>query len=120
MTRYCQVDPDLLFGLGREGLVTPPRHVHQPEFQSFHYQSGRMLDRDALDRFAEGLAGHGVYRAKGFVRSPAGGYLFNYVAGRWELEPCATETTELVFIGQDSQQRKAAILADLARCERVI
>ena len=75
-----------------------------------------MLDYDALHRFAETLAEHGVYRAKGYVRSPAGGYLFNYVASRWDLEPVATEATELVFIGKDLSKRQEAILADLVGC----
>jgi G3E family GTPase len=116
VTWYGQVDPDLLFGLGRGGLIPPPQHVHQPELQSFGYRSDTMLDRDAVHRFAETLAEHGVYRAKGFVRSPEGGYLFNYVAGRWNLEPFATAATELVFIGKDMPRRKDAILADLAGC----
>jgi G3E family GTPase len=114
-TRYSKIDPDLLFGLGRGGLVLLPRHAHQPEFQSFHYQSDRMLDGDALHRFAETLAKQGVYRAKGFVRSPEGGYLLNYVAGRWDLEPFATATTKLVFIGKDIPEHKDAIVADLVR-----
>jgi G3E family GTPase len=113
VTRYCNADPDLLFGLGRGGAVAPPRHLHQPEFQSFEYRSEGALDLDALNRFAAGLAEKGVYRAKGFVRSPEEGYLFNYVAGRWDLEPFATETTELVFIGKDIDRRREEILADL-------
>jgi G3E family GTPase len=116
VTQYCEVDPDLLFGLGSGGLLPPPQHVHQPELQSFGYRSDTMLDRDAVHRFAEKLAEHGVYRAKGFVRSPEGGYLFNYVAGRWDLEPFATEATTLVFIGKDMPRRQDAILADLAGC----
>jgi G3E family GTPase len=116
VTQYCEVDPDLLFGLGSGGRPPPPQHVHQPELQSFGYRSDTMLDRDAVHCFAEKLAEHGVYRAKGFVRSPEGGYLFNYVAGRWDLEPCATEATALVFIGKDMPRRQDAILADLAGC----
>ena len=116
VTRYGEVDPDLLFGLDRGGRLPPPQHVHQPELQSFGYRGDTVLNRDAVLRFAEKLAEHGVYRAKGFVRSPAGGYLFNYVAGRWDLEPFATEMTELVFIGQDLAKRQEAILADLAGC----
>jgi G3E family GTPase len=115
-TRYSKIDPDLLFGLGRGSLVPPPRHAHQPEFQAFSYRSTTMLDAAAVHRFAETLAEHGVYRAKGFVRSPTGGYLFNYIASRWDLEPVATEATELVFIGKDLATRQEAILADLVGC----
>jgi G3E family GTPase len=118
VARYCQVDPDLLFGLGEGTPVAPSRHKHQPEFQSFTYRSdpgAPGLDRDALNRLADGLAEKGVYRAKGFVRSPEGGYLFNYVAGRWDLEPFAADTTELVFIGKDIQMHKEEILAGIER-----
>src|ERR1043165_7994354 len=31
----CQIDPELLFGIGREKKVARPEHKHQPEFQSF-------------------------------------------------------------------------------------
>jgi G3E family GTPase len=111
VTEYCKVDPDLLFGLGRTAPAAPPSHVHQPDFQSFYYRSDKMFDVDMLNVLAEELADKGVYRAKGLVRSPDGGCLFNYVAGRWEVEPFATQATELVFIGKHIAEHKGEILA---------
>src|SRR5919204_3538394 len=50
-----------------------------------------------FERFAEGLDPE-VYQAKGFVRFADETYLFNYVNGRWELEPVLEAETGLVFI----------------------
>jgi len=33
-TVRCQIDPDLLFCIGRERIQSPPDHKHQPEFES--------------------------------------------------------------------------------------
>ena len=113
----CQVDPDLLFGIGRERVGAPPDHVHQPEFESFSYITSAICDRQSFNEFADTLETD-VYRAKGFVRFSEGNYLFNYVAGRWDLELFAQEGTELVFIGKQLSQRKAEILNRLKSCER--
>jgi hypothetical protein len=51
-----------------------------------------------------------VVRAKGFIRFADGGQLFNFVAGRWELEPFEFDRTELVFIGRNIAAEKEAIL----------
>ncbi len=48
-------------------------------------------------------------QAKGFVRFHDGGRLFNYVAGRAELEEFPAEGTELVFIGPKVEQSREAI-----------
>src|ERR1043165_7017003 len=32
-TERCQIDPELLFGIGREKKIAPPQHEHQPEFE---------------------------------------------------------------------------------------
>jgi G3E family GTPase len=113
----CQVDPDLLFSLGRERVQVPPEHVHQPEFESFGYTSVASCDRRCFEEFAVRL-GADVTRAKGFVKFSEGTYLFNFVAGRWELEPFAQAGTELVFIGKQVSQRKAEILGWLKSCEQ--
>jgi G3E family GTPase len=114
-TRHCRVDPDLLFGLMRERPATPPQHVHQPEFASIAYTTAAPLDRERFARFVEGLSPT-VYRAKGFVRFAEGTYLFNFVAGRWDVEPFAADETALVFIGSHLTQHREALLNQLQSC----
>src|SRR5216110_1683064 len=38
-TERCQIDPELLFGIGREKKITRPKHQHQLEFESFSFSS---------------------------------------------------------------------------------
>ncbi|MFE1746892.1 CobW family GTP-binding protein [Coleofasciculus sp. H7-2] len=116
-TQRCQVDPDLLFGIGRERVQPPPHHVHQLEFDSFGYTSDATFNRQCFEVFADSL-GTDVYRAKGFIRFAEGIYLFNFVAGRWDLEPFEQEATELVFIGKQVRARKEEILNRLKPCEQ--
>lgn len=75
-----------------------------------------MLARQCFTDFVDSL--ETVYRAKGFVRLLEGTYLFNFVAGRWDLEPFEQEGTELVFIGKQVSERKAEILSRLKSCEQ--
>jgi len=114
-TERCQVDPDLLFGIAREREVQPSQHVHQVEFNSFSYISKGLFDRNRFEQFTDHLKN--VYRAKGFVRFPEGSYLFNFVAGRWELEPFHEEKTALVFIGKGLESERPRILEELRKCE---
>jgi G3E family GTPase len=71
--------------------------------------------RDCFERFADTLPAN-VIRAKGFVRFPDSVHLFNFVAGRWELEPFDTWRTELVFIGKNITAEKSTILDALEKC----
>jgi G3E family GTPase len=118
-TQRCQVDPELLFGLMCEHNVKPPHHQHQPEFESISYTATARLDRHAFEAFVEGLS-PAVYRAKGFVRFPDGTYLFNFVAGRWEVEPFPADETAMVFIGKHlaQAQYRTGLLQQLKSCER--
>lgn len=124
-TVRCQIDPDLLFGIGRVGEVTQngyrlqsaPHHHHQPEFESFSYTSKAVYDRSRFIEFADSLSPD-VYRAKGFVQFPEGAHLFNFVVGRWDLEPFEFAATELVFIGKQIWQHQAAICDRLKSCEQ--
>ncbi|MGE3541310.1 MAG: GTP-binding protein [Candidatus Tectimicrobiota bacterium] len=114
-TRRCQVDPALLFGLMRERPAAPLLHVHQPEVEAISYTTTAVLQRERFLAFVEELSPM-VYRAKGFVQFAEGTYLFNFVAGRWDLEPFAAENTALVFIGRHLQQHRAALLHQLQTC----
>jgi G3E family GTPase len=115
-TQRCQVDPDVLFGLSRAHDVSPPQHRHQPDVESFTYVSEATLERRCFDAFVERLS-PSVVRAKGFVRFPEGTYLFNFVAGRWDLEAFAEKPTTLVFIGEHVTRHKADLLDALQHCE---
>jgi G3E family GTPase len=111
-TERCRIDPELLFGIGREKKIAWPRHEHQPEFESFTFSSDKTFSRKCFERFADGLS-PSVLRAKGFVRFAGGAQLFNFVAGRWDLEPFETDRTELVFIGKNLSAEKSEILRAL-------
>jgi G3E family GTPase len=116
-TERCRIDPELLFGIGRERNIAPPRHEHQPEFESFTFSSDKTFSRDCFEGFAGALP-TSVLRAKGFVRFADGAHLFNFVAGRWELEPFETDETQLVFIGKGVLSEKEAIIESLKKCQR--
>jgi Cobalamin synthesis protein cobW C-terminal domain len=58
-----------------------------------------------------------VYRAKGFVRFEDSSQLFNFVAGRWDLEPFEADKTQLIFIGKEIATQKSAIVNALKKCE---
>lgn len=115
-TERCQIEPEPLFGIGREKKVARPEHKHQPEFESFAFSSHKIFSRDCFERFADDLPA-GVIRAKGFVRFADSAQLFNFVAGRWELEPFEAKRTELVFIGKGIAEQKEAIVSALKECE---
>jgi G3E family GTPase len=115
-TGRCRIDPELLFGIGGEKNIALPQHEHQPGFESFTFSSDKTFSRDCFERFAEALPTN-VLRAKGFVRFADGAQLFNFVAGRWELEPFDADRTELVFIGKKIAAEKQAILDALRKCE---
>ncbi len=114
-TERCRVDPELLFGIGREKKVARPKHQHQLEFESFTFTSDKTFSRACFERFADGLPAS-MLRAKGFVRFGDGTQLFNFMAGRWELEPFETDSTKLVFIGKKIAEQKSTILDALAEC----
>ena len=47
-----------------------------------------------------------------------GTYLFNYVAGRWELEAFGEKPTTLVFIGEHVTRHQADLVEALKCCEQ--
>jgi G3E family GTPase len=115
-TQRCRIDPELLFGIGREKKVARPEHRHQPEFESFTFSSNNIFSRDCFEHFADSLPA-AVIRAKGFIRFPDGAQLFNFVAGRWELEAFDATQTQLVFIGKNIATEKQVIAGALKKCE---
>ncbi len=126
-TQRCQIDPELLFGISRQrektdallgpGSPIPAKtHQHQPEFASIVFISEKIFSRDCFERFVNELPSS-VIRAKGFVRFHDGAQLFNFVAGRWELEPFQADRTELVFIGKEILAAKTVITDWLDKCQ---
>ncbi len=115
MTSYCRIDTEILFGLGIEKYFAPVAHSHS-DIDCFSYSSDRAINRGAFEKIAFNLPG-AVYRAKGFVRFSDGSYLFNYVAGRWDMEEFESEKTQLVFIGSGITKVKDKILGQLESCE---
>ena len=116
LTERSRIDPELSVGIGRERKVTPPEHKHQPEFESFTFTSDKNFSRDCFERFADSLPAN-VHRAKGFVRFSEGVQLFNFVAGRWDLERFESAETQLIFIGKQIATHKSAVIEALKRCE---
>jgi G3E family GTPase len=114
-TERCRVDRELLFGIGRDKKLARPQHQHELEFESFTFSSDKIFSRDSFERLANSLPAS-VIRAKGFVRFTDGAQLFNFVAGRCELEPFQADRTELVFIGKKITAEKSAILRALDEC----
>jgi G3E family GTPase len=114
-TERCRIDPELMFGIGREKKVARPEHRHQPKFESFTFSSDNIFSRDCFEHFADSLPA-AVIRAKGFIRFPDGAQLFNFVAGRWELEAFETDGTQLVFIGKNIGAEKKSVLRELDQC----
>jgi G3E family GTPase len=123
-TERGRVDPELLFDVGRKTKIAPAEpgspipattHKHQPEFESFTFTSDKILSLDCFKRFADGLPAS-VVRAKGFVRFADGAQLFNFVAGRWDLEPFESRETQLVFIGKNVASEREAILRAVNDC----
>jgi G3E family GTPase len=114
-TERGRVDPELLFGIGREKKIARLEHQHQPEFESFAFASNKIFSRNCFEDFANSLPAS-LIRAKGFIHFADGGQLFNFVASRWELEPFESDRTELVFIGRNIVLGKQAIIDALDGC----
>src|SRR5262249_8967484 len=123
-TERCRIDPELLFGIGRERKIAPGEpgspipattHSHEHEFESFAFTSNKTFSRNCFEDFASSLPGS-VVRAKGFIRFADGAQLFNFVAGRWELEAFESDRTELVFIGKNIAAEQEAIVHALNGC----
>ena len=130
----CEINTNMLFGLTFLRELKKIKHKNHIKTDYFGYKSEKIFDKTKFEEFANSLKK--IYRAKGFIimtedsekESLAKGrntkqqkYLFNYVAGRWELniieQSDAQDKTELVFIGKKIKILEKDIINKLKNCE---
>jgi G3E family GTPase len=116
-TVRCELPTDLLFGFDRPArdVSRPPPRDHTENIQSFTFTSEEVFDHDRLTAVLEDLP-ESVYRAKGFVRTRRGQFLFNAVAGRVSFEACKASQTDLVFIGYCVESERNVVIQSLNDC----
>lgn len=110
-----KVPPQFLFGLNKEHKIEPHK-THKIESEVFVYESEKTFNREKFIEFANSLPKQ-VYRSKGFIKCENESYLFNFVAGRVDLEPFEADKTELVFIGKDILKLEKEIKEKLDNCK---
>lgn len=114
----CDLDADVLLGVN---LGSKPPAIGRVRGRGIHFQSFGYTTRALLGerKFLEVISRlpASVYRAKGFVRFEETCGLFNYVAGRIDLDEHPASDTRVVFIGPGVAEHKDAILAQLRECE---
>ena len=115
-TVRCAADVCVLFGLAVEDRVRELPVHGEGSFGSFVFATSALFDESRFQE-AVSLLPPSVFRAKGFVRFHDGSRLFNYVAGRAELEEFRAKGTELVFIGPKVEGDREAIEGLLRSCE---
>lgn len=110
------VDMAVLLGLDMPARKQPGRRGPlQDTWQSFVFTTDGTMDEDCFRQVVDSLPS-AVFRAKGFVRLADGSRLFNYVAGRMDLEDFPATRTELVFIGHTLDAVRDRIVAQLFGC----
>ncbi len=115
-TVRCAAPTEVLFGPRGDKGPLPEPAPRSEAFESFAVVCGGFLDRAKFEDFLSGLSA-AVFRAKGFVRFTDGGWLFNYVAGRFDFESFNAGKNQLVFIGPSLAKERADIENRLRACE---
>jgi G3E family GTPase len=117
-TVHGAVDMAVLLGLDLPGRKMPGRQLSpHATWQSFAFTTGETMDEECFRQVVASLP-LSVFRSKGFVRLAEGTRLFNYVAGRMDLEDFPSNRTELIFIGQDIDALRDRIVTQLSDCCR--
>lgn len=117
-TVHAGIDPALLLGeVPRTGKrpAHRPEHSHEHGMTSFHWRPGGGLERTCLEA-AVAAWPEAVYRAKGRLLVDGEHCRFNYVAGRWDLDPDRAGDLGLVWIGPGVDRHREAILERLEAC----
>ncbi len=115
-TVKCGVDIEMLFGIYSSKYVDMKEHSHIEEgsIQFFTVEAGK-LDMEKFVSFVKSMP-EDIYRAKGFVVCEDGSYLFNYVAGRYDMEEFPASKTKLVFIGSSVKKHENKIKEMIRKC----
>ncbi len=115
-TDHCSISLVYLLGLYKTKEIEAHEKGEHIEEEFFSFKSAAVFNREKFENFVSSLPEQ-IFRAKGFIVFPGCSFLFNFVAGRWELEPFETRATELVFIGHGANSDKESILDKLKKCE---
>ncbi|MBI2172603.1 MAG: GTP-binding protein [Candidatus Aenigmarchaeota archaeon] len=115
-TVKCNADINLLFGIYSSKYVDMHEHSHieDENMQFFSVEAGR-LDMEKFVSFVKSMP-EDIYRAKGFAVFEDASYIFNYVAGRYDLEEFPAEKTKLVFIGKGVKSVEKEISEAVRKC----
>lgn len=128
LARHAPASAAVHAGRGRDraAAATASDDAHGRDdhgMESFVWHATRPVDRAAFERAVAGWP-RDVYRAKGVLRIKGEPMLFNYVAGRWQLEPYgagasaagAGETPALVVIGPGIGRCRDDVIRSLEAC----
>ena len=114
-TEKCKVGNEILFGINTKKIAKKHK-AHEIKEQYFKFETGKLIDKGKFEDFIKKMPKN-VYRAKGFVKTNDGSLLFNYVAGRHELEEFKADKTQLVFIGENIDKIKNNTINELKNME---
>lgn len=118
-TIHADIDPALMFGrqlrLDRRPRPGRATDTRDHGMTSFSWHSGGCLDRACFEAAVEHWP-QSIYRAKGRLRLRDGDYYFNYVAGRWALDPAGSGESRLVWIGPGIDSHRDTIIGQLEAC----
>ncbi len=117
----CKIPPTFIFGVKTDALPKQSKKEeehdkHAIKSEVFTYESDGTFGKEKFLEFAKALP-KGVERSKGFILcEDKNSYLFNFVSGNVELEPFASDRTELVFIGKGILKFEKGIKEKLEKC----
>ncbi|MBI2085203.1 MAG: GTP-binding protein [Candidatus Aenigmarchaeota archaeon] len=96
-TTHSKIDIEPLMDSHVKKDIDSLDHKHD-EMEFIAFVSKNKISKKAFEEFANSIP-ETIYRAKGFVNLDGISYLFNYAAGKWDLEKFDADKTEIVFIG---------------------
>ncbi len=111
--KKSEIGNEYLFGINAKKNIKKHK-VHEAKESYFYFETKKIIDREKFEDFIKNMPKN-IYRAKGFIKSSEGDLLFNYVAGRFDFEAFKTDSTELVFIGENADKAKDKIIKDLEK-----
>ena len=110
-TIKCNVSINYLFGINKKKFIKK-HEKHKIKESFFSFETEKQISKGKFEKFVKNIP-KDFYRAKGFVNTGKGSFLFNYVNGRYELEKFSAKVTELVFIGENIKKYKEKIIKKL-------